>query len=310
MRYFNVSTEIFRQGLTPSELMVYCALASIRNRLSYAVSSVRAISNRTGLSQRTVSRALEGLLSKGLLSLRKRYRWDKSRAANGYWLENLGGRKFKVPAFIWSERLDSRAFSLWLYLVKTMDNRTKEAYPSLNRLEAVLGMSRTTILSKMKALQEQGLVRKSHQLRKCGSFACSRHLMLLDNRGQKKEGRVTARPSKPRPQCVSQHFAIMASMFSLTDNGRHFNGNLKIYSFVIKGVVQFWHNRFNTHLSKQYKRKYLVLSYLHKQKTLLYIFHRGPPERLEIPQTEKKEKFRDHRSLLFELKNSNEEMTL
>lgn len=73
MRYFNVSTEIFRQGLTPSELMVYCALASIQNRLSYAVSSVRAISHRTGLSQRTVSRALEGLLSKGLLSLRKRY---------------------------------------------------------------------------------------------------------------------------------------------------------------------------------------------------------------------------------------------
>lgn len=67
MNYFSVGSRIFSKALTPSETMVYCALSSIRNPLWFAVCSIASISRRTGLSERTVIRALEGLQGKQLV---------------------------------------------------------------------------------------------------------------------------------------------------------------------------------------------------------------------------------------------------
>ena len=72
MNYFKIGNKLFDLKLSPAEAMTFCAVSSIQNSLAFAVCSAASISRRTGLSVRTVYRALEGIQSKGLVRKKKK----------------------------------------------------------------------------------------------------------------------------------------------------------------------------------------------------------------------------------------------
>lgn len=72
MNYFKIGNMFFSLKLSPAEAMTFCAVSSIQNSLAFAVCSAASISRRTGLSVRTVYRALEGIQNKGLVRKKKK----------------------------------------------------------------------------------------------------------------------------------------------------------------------------------------------------------------------------------------------
>ncbi len=229
MNYFNICSRIFEYGLSPSELTVYCAVSSVRNCLNHAVCSVRSLANRTGLSQRTVCRALDGLQLKKLLSMHKRYRFDGTRAANGYTLASIHGGKFKVDRSIWKHKLDAAGFAVYLYITKTANNLTKLAHPSLRKIACALDICRNTVIAKVRMLQERMLlVKENRKARHTNRFICNEHTLLdlasgficpLPKRSRTKEKeRIAVRPFKLLPSfraTVSKLHGRIPSVFSL-----------------------------------------------------------------------------------------------
>ncbi|MBE6905163.1 MAG: helix-turn-helix domain-containing protein [Ruminococcaceae bacterium] len=71
MNYFSIGNKLFSFGLSPAEALVFCAVRSFHNPLSFAVCCVDKICDKTGLSPRTVYRALGGLQNKELLIKKK-----------------------------------------------------------------------------------------------------------------------------------------------------------------------------------------------------------------------------------------------
>ncbi|WP_101909075.1 helix-turn-helix domain-containing protein [Marasmitruncus massiliensis] len=196
MNYFSIGNKLFSFGLSPAEAIVFCAVRSFRNPLSFAVCCANTISNKTGLSVRTIYRALEDLQNKDLLCKAKRYRYDGSRAANGYHVARVGGGQFKVERNIWKYKLDAASFLVYLYITKCINNHSREGFPSLRKMEKVLGLSRTTIIAKIRELHRLGVLRKYHQRHKQG-YHCNRHCVPLLNYKPhiaKQKGRTAMRP--------------------------------------------------------------------------------------------------------------------
>ncbi len=228
MNYFSMGNKLFSFGLSPAEAMVFCAVSSIRNPLSFAVSCADAISDRTGLSTRTVYRALEGLQNKGLLVKKKRYCYDGLRAANGYYVARIGGGQFKVERNIWKYKLDAASFLVYLYISKCINNRSRKGFPSLRKMEKVLGLSRTTLIAKIRMLNRLGVLRKFHQ-RNGRGYHCNGHTVPLLNYKPhiaKQKGRTAMRPffiRHPAFVLITRRFARIPSICSVT----HRDGDFK-----------------------------------------------------------------------------------
>jgi len=207
MNYFTINNTIFEYELSPAELMTFCAISSIKNCLNYAVIRAEAIANRTGLSSRAVFRAIEGLQDKGLISMRKRYRYDGYRAANGYTVTPAAGGKFKVDRRIWKHKLDASAFVVYLYLVKAANNHTKQAHPCLRKISDALNLCRNTVIAKVRLLQERMLIVKENRISDLTNrFISNEHTLLDISAGficplpkrlkAKKKERIAVRPFK------------------------------------------------------------------------------------------------------------------
>ena len=211
MGYLSISCGVFELGLSPAELMVYCAVSCAKNQLSYAICSTAAISRKTGLSTRTIHRAIDGLKAAGILSVRRRYRHDGSRAANGYDVMQPRGRKFRLDLAVWGAGLDAASFAVYLLLAMKMNNRTREAYPSLGKMSDALHMSRHTVISAVRRLEAAHLVKKTGQRRKNGARACNRHLLFDPAArpqicfGAKKKERMPVRSFPSRQLPCSNH---------------------------------------------------------------------------------------------------------
>lgn len=198
MNYFSINSGIFGYRLRPSELMVFCAVSSIKNALSFSVCKAESISRRTGLSARTVYRALDGLQAAGLLTKRTRYRYDGTRAANGYHVAPVSGGKFKVDRSIWLHKPGATEFAVYLLLTKTMDNTTRTAYPSLNVISRTLEVCKNTVIAAIRKLQDRCAILKEWQTRKNGGFCCNEHTVLERAKQiilkAKEKGRIALRP--------------------------------------------------------------------------------------------------------------------
>jgi len=112
--------------------------------------------------------------------MRKRYRYDGYRAANGYTVAPVAGGKFKVDRRIWKHKLDASAFAVYLYLVKTADNRTKQAQPCLSNISGALNLCRNTVIAKVRLLQERMLLVKEIRKSKLTNRFISNEHTLLD----------------------------------------------------------------------------------------------------------------------------------
>ncbi|MEM1485591.1 helix-turn-helix domain-containing protein [Oscillospiraceae bacterium PP1C4] len=275
MNYFNVSSSIFEYELTPSELMTYCALSSIKNCLNYSVSCAQALSDRTGLSSRTVYRAIENLQDKGLITKRNRYRYDGTKAANGFTVAPMTGRKFKVDRRIWNHKLDASAFAVYLYLVKTADNHSKQAHPCLRKISDALNLCRNTVIAKVRLLHDRMLlVKENRRSERTNRFVSNRHTLLELSAGficplfarskAKKKERIAVRSFKGLHSfcsAFSKLYSRIPSIFSLDRMKGFFKGKRRLWRdflhilhiFLIL-VVHFWQNKYYTHLGYS-KRK-------------------------------------------------------
>lgn len=223
MNYFSMGNQFFNLKLLPAEAMVFCAVSSIRNPFSYAICSADSVSKRTGLSIRTVYRALENLKDRRLLCQKKRYRFDGTRASNGYHVAPIGGGQFKIERDIFKYQLDASSFLVYLYLSKCINNTNCDAYPSLRKMANRLGLSKATVIAKIRKLHKHGVIAKLYQHHKRG-YHCNQHLVCklgFQLHITKKKGRKAMRPflmyrpiTAPITRCLNRTLSISRVMRS------------------------------------------------------------------------------------------------
>ena len=98
--YFRLPNQIFDEGLTVNEFVVYGYLVKCSDKSHKCFSSRRTIARRCNISVTTVDKALSGLIDKGLIDKTSRFDFskEKQQLSNIYTLSRIqtsAGSKFK-----------------------------------------------------------------------------------------------------------------------------------------------------------------------------------------------------------------------
>lgn len=98
--YFTLPNQIFDQGLTASEFVVYSYLARCSDKSHRCFPSRRTIARQCNISVSTVDKALNGLIDKGLIDKTSRFDFSKEQQqlSNIYTLNKIqtgAGNRFR-----------------------------------------------------------------------------------------------------------------------------------------------------------------------------------------------------------------------
>ena len=158
-----IYNEVFDRGLTPSEAKIYVYLIVCANRLNNAVVKIDTIRAACSISSRsTVSTAIQGLCSKGLINKYRRRSHDGDYIANGYNINQLrGGWFFFDTSNMNLFQLDKSDFYVYLFFMKCKRHNSRKVFPSLRRTAAALRLCLNTVITAIKNLLRLLLIRKS-----------------------------------------------------------------------------------------------------------------------------------------------------
>lgn len=98
--YFTLPNQIFDEGLTASEFVVYCYLVKCSDKSHRCFPSRRTIARQCNISVSTVDKALNGLIDKGLIEKTSRFDFSKEQQqlSNIYTLNRIqtgAGNRFR-----------------------------------------------------------------------------------------------------------------------------------------------------------------------------------------------------------------------
>ena len=82
--FFMLSNSIFKQGLKPSEFIVYCCLVKHSDQNGVCFPSRRLIAEECCIDKKTVDAAIRSLEKARLVKKKKRRRQDGSNTSNAY----------------------------------------------------------------------------------------------------------------------------------------------------------------------------------------------------------------------------------
>lgn len=180
--YFKVNSNILTFGLSPMEITVYCAIASmVNNKTKSIIAKYSAIANRANVSAQSVCRAVNVLCEKNLLIITRRHRKENGyNLCHSYKLSNLcGGYNLNLSSDIWNSNLSPSAFTLYLYLFsRAKNNKSGLSFPSLFDIKSDLNMTTTTIVKHIEELQDTKLIEKRYYITVNGSFGCNNYYVL------------------------------------------------------------------------------------------------------------------------------------
>lgn len=210
MKHFiKVSNKIFAHCLSPAALKVYCYLQSVSNKGGIVVVRKATIGLRCGIaSLTTVSKALRELQAKALLSASVRHGHDGYYIASEYTLHSPSGRWFRLPFCALS--LPKSAFSVYAYLCRVADNRSRFAVPSLNTLATALHMAKNTVIKAISHLVGEGIIGKARKW-------AGKHNLYIIQPQKKGDPHVAARVSQATMIALDRHHVI-ASVASATED--------------------------------------------------------------------------------------------
>ncbi len=159
MMYVKLPVAVFELQLSATALKVYCGLLACADHQGKAVVRQGRLAAICHVSRSTAAAAVQELACAGLCSVKHQYKQDGTYRANCCSLALLAGRWVAMPISPAAMELPSSAFSVYAAML-SFRGRTGYAFPSLRRLQIMLGLARNTVIRAIRCLCACGLLRK------------------------------------------------------------------------------------------------------------------------------------------------------
>lgn len=141
---FAMPNEVWEYKLKPVEFMIFSYLCY---RSSASKAALEEIAAGVHMTAGTVKKYLDSLVTKKLVS-------EDGTPALKYSDEKF----FTLPNEVFLLKLSPSAFVVYAYLLLIENRRTHTCHPSYNTIAAATGMSKNTVMKRVNALSEMGLI--------------------------------------------------------------------------------------------------------------------------------------------------------
>lgn len=146
-----IPNELLNMKLKPNELKVFVCLMRCQSEKGVAIVRAKCIAEICHISTVTVYTAIEGLCNVGLIRRSHRYNYDGQYIANRYELVQLPGGWFELGMQQEPLAMSATTFMVYLYLLRCK-GKSGKAFPTLRKMQEVLGICRNTVIQAIKNL--------------------------------------------------------------------------------------------------------------------------------------------------------------
>ncbi len=157
--FIKVYNNLFYYKLSSSAFVVYLYLSDISHHTGSAKVRYETIADKCNISPKTAYKAINELISCELIEKQNRYNDNYYFATNLYTVKHLKGGYSKLDRRVFQLASDSGLLYV-LCAINKFANHCNLAFPSYNKLADETGLSRTTVIRKVKQLQEMCLIAK------------------------------------------------------------------------------------------------------------------------------------------------------
>lgn len=178
MRFIKISNDIFNYKLSPKAFIVYCGLSSKVNALQYTIIKRENLADMCNLSLATLDKAINELVKNNLVHKKNRF-GSVGYKANAYFVTNIiknNQNWFKLNLNIFNQNLSSVDFLIYCFIFKCMDNKNKQAFPSLSYIAEHTGISRRSVAYSIQHLKQSKMMNRIRRKRFNGSFKNNKYI--------------------------------------------------------------------------------------------------------------------------------------
>lgn len=180
-RKIKIPNAIFNYNLSKSAFRVYVYLLNAFSGYDY-VGQVKfsKIAEVCHMSVNTAQAAIKELTLSGIVSKKHTYNWADGKAmynSNKYTVSPLSGKYTLIDNAIVKNIEDNAAFMIYC-AISSYANAHRMSFPSYSQLEAITGLSRSTVINKVKLLSDNMVIAKSLYVRKAGMFGHNNYISL------------------------------------------------------------------------------------------------------------------------------------
>ena len=161
--FLKVYYELFSYKLSPAGFVVYLYLYNLSLVTNDVKVSYELLADKCNISPRTAHRAVHELIGVGLIEKKRRLNDIHYYSSNGYIVKHLQGRYTKVDKRIFNLKLDTSSLYILIAIYKCQNHRAC-SFPSYNSIAKITGLSRSTVINKVKLLNENGLIAKQKRV--------------------------------------------------------------------------------------------------------------------------------------------------
>lgn len=147
--------------LTPPALKVYLYFSGVFFWMGRIQIRYETIAENCGMSINTARKAIAELAAKQLLVKTSCFGNHNKRLANEYIIRRLSGGFTKIDKCLLKPQKDYTILSVFCSIAIHC-NHADKAFPSISQICRDTGLGRTTVIAKLKQLNERGLVQKEH----------------------------------------------------------------------------------------------------------------------------------------------------
>ena len=236
MNHIRIYHNILEMNLPHNDLRTLCGILRFTNTsTNYANVCKRKIARAANLSVSAVSRGIEGLAKRGLITVVRKSH-NGHRLANGYIVTRQDGQYTMLPYKALALPVTPCGFKLYVFLLKCAGAGMR-AFPSLSQISKAVGCTVKTAIAQIKALARCLAICKRNFIRRDGGYGHNRYTLLrriLTKTQMELEVKEKARPSTgvPTPHNKNKKqnvIATISQIFSVVKGAvRNFLGNLKI----------------------------------------------------------------------------------
>lgn len=196
LNYFLMSNDI-DFSMSDSELFVQTYLYSIKGFTNLYGRCVKVkqetIAKACNISVATVTRALKSLIQKGIIINKVRSIKSNGHLSTCYYvLKPVDTSNYFIVHRKALKQLSARLIKPYLFICRSVDNKTNSCYQSYSDIAAVTGIKRTDVISIIKELNDLGLIRKKKKITKNGDYTDNTYFVIgfivakIFKKGQKK----------------------------------------------------------------------------------------------------------------------------
>lgn len=168
--FLKVYSDIYNYKLSISAFAVYLYLTSISYKDLSATVKFDRIASRCNMSVNTAQRAVKELCEKSLIKKVNRYTSIFHRTSNKYLVTVLSGTFTMIDRRIFKLGLDNSSLYTLAAIQMCQKSHSNMSFPSYSQISETTGLSRSTVISKVKVLRERGLLAKELYIRLDNKF--------------------------------------------------------------------------------------------------------------------------------------------